>query len=474
MTLAAKPQNKLINPLKPLAGLPLSTLLNRIILFGAGAGLLTWGLTLTLSRVTAVTANKAFVNGNITTINSPLDGQIQTKERLDSGMQVNSKQLLLMVSQPLSDSQWVQNLKLDLIAEQAQLESIEAKIKRLAQSGQATQSKSKQQQPLLTQTDKVQNVAIARLEEETAKTEGDVAIRLAEQNVKDAEIELKVAQRHEGVAKSKYEKYSLLAKEGAISKFSVEEFLNNWRVSQAQVEGAKSKLETAKIHLVKERRLNGNKVKQVRLKNSIVQSPSQQLLGSTIDSETEALTPELAELERQKLQIQVSIAAKEKAIAQAEKSNKAEKSYQVVASNPGVLWEVMVNNGEQVTSGQPLLKQLDCDRLWVDAFVNIDALQRIQIGSMASVEIYGKNKKLNGWVKTIRSPLSQGAKLGQDVAVTPPDIENQQLAQVRIELENPQELTSSKQSSAQFCQVGQVAKVNINPQDSMFAKLPSW
>ncbi|HEY9666060.1 MAG TPA: HlyD family efflux transporter periplasmic adaptor subunit, partial [Coleofasciculaceae cyanobacterium] len=292
-----------------------------------------------------------------------------------------------------------------------------------------------------------------------------------------AEIELKVVQRHAKVAQSKYEKYRFLAQQGAMSTFAVEEMLNNWKVGQAQAEEAKVKIETAKINLAKERRLNVQQVEQVRLKNTVAQTTSKtttRLYSGTNLTSTADLNPDIAELMRQKTELQISIRAKEKAIAQAEKSTMAAKNYQVLASSQGVLWEVMVQNGEQVNSGQPLLKQLNCDRLWVDAFVNIDALKRIQIGSPAQIELYGENQKLNGWVKTIRSPLSRQDNVGQDVAINPPATENQQLAQVRIELENSQELTSSHESSAQFCQVGQVAKVNINPKDSLLANLPSW
>jgi multidrug resistance efflux pump len=482
MTIAAKPQKELVKPLKPSLGLPLPALLNRVILFGAGAGLLTWGLTITATRVTSVTATKAFVNGQILTITSPISGEVQTKTKLDSGMAVTHNQLLLKINESLSKSQWVQNLKLDLITDQAKLESIEAKIRQVAQSSKVSQAKQNQQQneqnPLGIETDKSQKVALARIEEETAKTEGNISVRLAEQNLKEAGLELKVAQRHAQVAKSKYDKYHLLAKQGAMATFSVEEVLNNWKVSQAQVEAAQVKIETAKVHLTEQRRLSGQKVQQRKLQNIVqsrlAQSSLNRLSISTNNIKTEDLNPELTELQRQRTELQVSIQAKQKAIAEAEKSSLAQKNYPVLASDQGVLWEVMVQNGEQINSGQPLFKQLNCDQLWVDAFVNIDALKRVKIGSSARVEIYGNNVKLKGWVKTIRSPLSGKQKLGQDTAISPPAVENQQLAQVRIELENSQELNQSAQNSAQFCQVGQVATVNIDPKDSLLANLPSW
>ncbi len=451
---------------------PLSRLLNRVILFGAGAGLLAWGVSLTANRVTSVTATKAFVNGKIITVTSPLDGQIQAKAKLDSGRAIIPKQLLLNVKEPVSKAESLPGLKIDLIADKAKLDSIESKIRELVQSGKATlpnpNHQGTNQELVEGGTYRVQEVARTRLESDSAQTPEKLAIRLAEQNVKHAEIEVKVAQNHSEVARSKYEKFRYLANQGAMSTFSVEEVLNNWKVSQQQIEAAKVRLETANVHLAERQRLQHRESQLISKELSI---PTNTQKTTTQKTSTEVPNPELGELKRRKSELEVGIEAKEKALAEIEKSSKNQKDYPVLASSKGVLWEVMVQDGEQVRSGQPLLKQLNCQQLWVDAFVTLDDLKRIQIGSPAQVEVYASNLKLNGRVKTIRSLLSGEPKLGQDVAVTPPDTKNQQLAQVRIELQNPQELSSSNQSSAQFCQVGQIAKVNIGQENSLFANL---
>ena len=465
MTLA-KPLQELI-PLKPL-----SNLLNRVILLGAGAGLLAWGLSLTANRITLVTATKAFVNGKILTITSPINGQVQSKVTLDSGKQVTNKQLLLKVNEPLSNAEWLQKLKFEIIAEKAKLESIENKIGEVAQLNKNQQGIP--QKNVEVEIPMAQEVSVTQQESEISQTPGKAAVAIAKQNVKHTEIELKIAEGHAQVAKSKYDKYRLLANQGAMSTFSVEEVFNNWKVAQDQIDAAKVRIETAKLHLSEQQKSNVQKAEKQKLQSRKQQTLLKKVPITQNNLKTENLNPELAELQRQKSEIEVNIQAKETTLAQIEKSSIVQKNYPILANSTGVLWEVMVQDGEQVRSGQPLLKQLNCQQLWVDAFVNIDDLQRMQIGSPAQVELYGNNLKLNGRVKTIRSPLSGEQKLGQDVAVTPPDMKNQQLAQVRIELENPQEIINNKQSSAQFCQVGQVAKVNIGQGDSLLAKLSFW
>jgi multidrug resistance efflux pump len=465
MTLA-KPLQELI-PLKPL-----SNLLNRVILLGAGAGLIAWGLSLTANRITLVTATKAFVNGKIITFTSPINGKIQAKANLDSGKQVTDKQLLLKVNEPLSNTEWLQKLKFEIIADQAKLESIENKIREVAQLNQNQQAIP--QKNIELEIPVVQEVAVNQQESEIYKTPVKAAIALAEQNVRHTEIELKIAEGHAQVAKSKYDKYRFLENQGAMSTLSVEEVYNNWKVAQEQVDAAKVRIETARLHLSEQQKLSEEKAEKQKLQSRTQQTVLKKVSVPQNNPKTETLNPELAELQRQKNEIEVSIQAKQVTLAQFEKSAIEPKNYPILANSTGVLWEVMVQDGEQVRSGQPLLKQLNCQQIWVEAFVNIDDLKRMEIGSPAQVELYGKNLKMNGRVKTIRSPLSNEQKLGQDVAVTPPEMKNQQLAQVRIELENPQELFNSKQSSAQFCQVGQVAKVNIGHGDSLLAKLTFW
>jgi multidrug resistance efflux pump len=451
LTAPPKPKPEIKNSQKPL-----SRLLNRVILLSAGVGLLAWGISLMANRVTSVAATKAFINGKIITVTSPLSGQIRAKADLNSGTPVTPKQLLLKVNEPLVASEWLQGLKLDLVADKAKLESIEAKIREIKQSSGVTPAKGNQQQ-----INRAQEVALAQFASESEQSSRYTAVRLAEQTVKQAEIDLKIAREHAETAYSKYKKFRFLGNQGAISSLAVEEVLNNWKVSREQIEAAKNRLETARFQLAEQQRLK-SKVPQLT-RNAF-----------SIRTNTQDDNPQLADLLERKTELQVSIEAKKKAIAQVETSSEEQKDYPVLASSKGVLWEVMVQDGERVNSGQPLLKQLNCQQLWVDAFINIDDLKRIQIGSPAQVELYANNLKLNGRVKTIRSSLSGEPRLGQDVAVNPPDIKNQQLAQVRIELDHPQELIDGYQSSAQFCQVGQIAKVNIGQENTLLANLSLW
>lgn len=418
------------------------------------------------NRVTSVAATKAFINGKIITVTSPLNGQIRAKADLNSGTPVTPKQLLLKVNEPLVASEWLQGLKLDLVADKAKLESIEAKIRELKQSSGVTPAQGSQQRQNNREQliDRIQEVALAQFASEREQSSRYTAVRLAEQTVKQAEIDLKIAREHAETAYSKYKKFRFLGNQGAISSLSVEEVFNNWKVSREQIEAAKTRLETARFQLAE----------QQRLKSKVPQFTRNALAIRTNTQDEIPQNPQLADLLERKTELQVSIDAKKKAIAQVETSSQEQKDYPVLASSKGVLWEVLVQDGERVNSGQPLLKQLNCQQLWVDAFINIDDLKRIQIGSPAQVELYANNLKLNGRVKTIRSSLSGEPKLGQDVAVNPPDTKNQQLAQVRIELDHPQELIDGYESSAQFCQVGQIAKVNIGQENMLLANLSLW
>lgn len=455
---------------------PLSKLLSKVILLGAGVGLLAWGLSLTATRVTAVAAIKAFVNGEIITINSPTPGQVQTKLALNSGMPVTSQQALLKVIDTVSDADRLHNMQFELAAEKAKLELIEGKIKEVSQSDNTDRGRVQQvvnEKASDTENLTSQNSAEQHLNIEAERNQVDAVILRAQQNLAQTEIELAIAQNHARIAQSKYEKVYRLAKEGAMPTFAVDETFNNVQVSQDQVKAAKLKIETAKLDLAEQQKLGT--IKRLQLAQSLRQPQSLPKVtpqSTKIDLQIPQLNPILSDLERQKNDLQVSIQLKEKALDQTTKYSTVMKGYQAIASTTGVLWEAAVQNGDQVNAGQPLVKILNCQQVWVDAYVNIDDLKRMGIGSPAQVELQDNHLKLNGKVKTIRSSLSGSQKLGQDVAVNPPDINNDQhLAQVRIELENQPQLISSKDNSAEFCHVGQIAKVNIEQKNSFLSNL---
>lgn len=296
-----------------------------IILFLSGSGILVWGLLLLWTRLTAVVASEAFINGKIISTHTPIAGYVEKPASLVAGISINQEQALLVVSS-----------------------------RRIASPNGS-------------------------------------ADELARQNVIQAERSVSKDEKAVRFAYGRYQMYLDLARQGGLSRLQSQEAYATWQLSQNQLAITRSVLATARI------------------------------------------------------QLQQSV-------------------YKAKAPIDGVLWEIPVQSGGQVAPNQVLFKILDCRDIWVDAFVNIDDLKRIAIGSSAAVELYANGLNLQGKVRTIRFQPTGGSELGQDVAVKRPDLESNQVAQVRIELDDPQLLLHQSDSAAQFCSVGQLAQVKIFPQ----------
>jgi multidrug resistance efflux pump len=401
----------------------LSSLLNRAILLGAGVSLFVVGLAKATENVRSVTATKAFVNGKIVSIDSPIGGQVQIPSSLESGELVRADHALLKVVNNLASSDVLRNLEMELAAEKAKLTGLNSRI-RLERSRELSPP-----QPDLSL--------------ELSQTSS--AIQLAQQSILQAQAELKTAEKTAQLFQTKSQRFNDLVSEGAVPQTAADEVQTAQQGSQNQVEVMRSKVAASELQLAQQQR----QYQQLQLKQAGQTSPNPEAL------KTQQQT--IAVLMQDKAELQAKIREKEKAIAQLRKSA----DYRAVSANNGIVWEVLVQNGDQIAPGQPLVKVIDCNRLWVDAFVNIDDLPRVQIDSPVEVELRGSPLKLKGRVRTVRSHLMGTPRIGQDAAVMPPNLDSQQFAQVRIELQDTAALNTPQSSATNFCRVGQLAQVKI-------------
>jgi len=234
--------------------------------------------------------------------------------------------------------------------------------------------------------------------------------------------------------------------------FSTNEMYSKVQASQDQVEIAKLRVETARQELAQQRRL----------------SNFQSLSIASILPIASSTNPMLSDLERQKGDLQINVMLRQKALNQLIEDSKRIKGFQAVAPIKGVLLETAVQNGDHINAGQPLLKILNCQNLWIDAYIDGNNLQRVQIGNTAEIEIPNRNLKLSGKVKTIRFAPLEMPKLGKDAAIDLTAINSdKQFAQVRIEFDKQPQLGADKDNPNEFCYVGQVAQVTIQPKSSL-------
>ena len=406
----------------------LSGLLNRVILLAAGVSLLGIGFAKANETVRAVTAVKAFVNGKIISLNSPVAGQVYLERRLESGQPVFAQELLMQIVNNLSGADALRNAQMDLAIEKAKLPVLHSRI----------------------QLEQLRNLTDTQSRLKLELNQAELATQLAEQSLIQSQFELTTAEAAAEQFRIKAERFNELATQGAISQAAADEVQSDYESRQNQVGVAQSKVVAAALQLAQQ------KYKQQQYKTELLRS--QQASQTLPDSaESPSQQQAIAALVQDMSELQIRIREKEKAVAQLLRSS----NYKVITASPGIVWEVLVQNGDQIIPGQPLVKLVDCQNLWVDAFVNIDDLGRVKIGSPAEVELRGYKLHLEGQVKTIRSYLTGTQQLGLDAAVTPPNLDGQQYAQIRIELDDVTTLMQPHSRYSNLCSVGQLATVKI-------------
>ncbi len=398
-----------------------SIFLLRVLLFIAGLNLAIWGGRLAMTRINSVVASEAFINGRIVTLTSPIDGQVMMPENLRSGQPIEMATVLAQIINPELDP-WLRDATYEMAVERSRLDNL---IQQLNQ----------------------RSVAIAPSREyhdyRSQQLQYQATIQLAAQGVRQAELRLQTAQEEAGLAQDNFKRLLPLAEQGAIPLQRAEEVSRDWTISQQAVQQATIEVENKRIEL-----------------NSIQQQALQLLPPHPV------VSPDLLavqDVQRQINETRDRIAAREAAISQA-KIDPKHQDQPITPPFPGVIWEALVGPEEQVATGQPMVRLLNCEQLWVDAFVSVDDLPRVRLGSSAKVKLYNGELELSGKVATVRSRLTGVQSLGQDSAINPPNLEEKQVAQLRIELDEPEQLTASDNSAAAFCNVGQIAQVEIGAQ----------
>ena len=127
----------------------------------------------------------------------------------------------------------------------------------------------------------------------------------------------------------------------------------------------------------------------------------------------------LAESARQRLRLWD---VPSEAIAQAERSGKASRTVTFLAPATGIVLERLVQQGQQVMAGDPLLRIADLSTVWVEGEVFERDLQSVQVGQLAAVDLQA---------------LPGESRRGRITYLYPTLDPATRTARVRVELPNP-------------------------------------
>ena len=382
------------------------------------AALLSWSIRLIQSQLTTVSSVDAVVNGTLTDIRAPQEGII-SKVTIKTGQSLSpDKELFELKNQRASQLQ-TQEISSRLNQQEAELEQAQARLPRkLSLLNVVSRDAVNQQKLAVLENQQSQNQLLFDLE--GAKSRGELA-------------------------KLNYQRTKFLKSQGAI---------------------AQANLDTADIEL----KQRGSEVKSLQAKLATLQVNGDAVRGGLSLSRTpsnydpsirlEELQLQIAE-ERQGIQtFKKRIEGTKAELIQAKKDFQRKQGETIKSPSAGVVWRVTAQPGKYVQQGESLGQVASCKQRWVDAWVDEQKVQLLQVGSPAEIKLNGMGSSATpiGKVSTIRSGIGRLAA-GEDIAIAmPPNLPRQ--TQVRIALDE-KSLSSDPTKNGNLCYIGYTARVTF-------------
>lgn len=405
-----------VNPISTLSDYKVQprSLLSNLLILMISAGLIVLSLRLLQTRLTSVISRDAVINGTLIDINSPLEGTI-TELRVKTGEAVPKDKTVITLNNDRVSKLQVQEITSRINEQQAQLERAQAQLER--------------------------QLALLQLLLDDQQNQSRLEMLEAKDSVAQAEAELKGAQARYQVAQTSYNRSKFLATEGALA--------------QTQLDDAKRELEESK-NLVGslEARLKVVRANQKAVGFGLNLSRSRSNYDPSI--RLQELQLQIADQRKAIATLKQNISNAKAELIQAKADMERKEKIAVEIPTSGVLWNLSAQRGQFVQQGTRLGQVLDCNKRWVDVFVDEKAVRSLHPGMPATIELYGSDSQvLQGRVSIIRSGLGRLAA-GEDVAVpiTPNMPRN---SQVRVDLDP----ATPKGTPNVLCYVGYTGRVTF-------------
>ena len=120
-------------------------------------------------------------------------------------------------------------------------------------------------------------------------------------------------------------------------------------------------------------------------------------------------------------------------------------------------------SGENIQQHQSIVKIINCQARWAEAFVAEKDLGKVYIGAPVTVKSLNADSKVwDGYIQSIRGG-SNRVKVGEDVDILPPELVRRQMA-IRVEVNWEDYDENQLVNPREFCQVGNSVEVSFKKQ----------
>lgn len=389
------------------------SLASNIALVLTSSVLLIWSFQFIQSQLTTVMSVDAVVNSLITEIRAPEEGVI-VEVIPKTGQAIHSGEILFSLENQRASELQVQEISNRLNQRKAELEQAEMRLVQL--------------NSLLSV---VSQNAVSQKRLETLENQ---------QNQNQLLSDLEGAKARYQLAQLNHKRTKFLRQEGAIAEANLDAVVIELRQRESEINSLEARLATVQVS-------------QDAVSDGLSLSKTRSNYDPGI--RLEELQLRIAEGSQEIQTLKKRIQGTQAELEQAQRDLKRKQTVAIKSHKSGVLWELDVQPGEFVQKGELLGKMVDCEQRWVDAWVDENKVQALQVGTPAEIQLNGiaSSTTLSGKVSVIRSGLGRLAAGKDTVVAANPNLPRH--TQVRITLNNNgnNTLLMNRQDS-NFCYIG--------------------
>ena len=402
------------------------SVLARVALFIAVFGSLATASIKVGQRFSPVYSAQAFINGEIVSVRASIPGKLtlqgeetQLGHRIEKGAQIGAIKSTVENSRVSTLVVEKQQLEADLQNAQQQYSGVDAQIR--------------------------DRTALMNFFGQQTTTQRSLQTNYARQQIEQYEAEVARAKAVEGVARADAQRFSMLAERGAVSRTEADN-----QVARAQQAAAA----TAEVQ---------EKASQARLSLEATEAGLQLEGTRTLDypsTQVYELGVALVDLIQQEKTLARQIKTLRSQLFTTTQEMNAQQRTSVTAPIEGVIWSIDSQPGEVVEANDSILQLVNCQNLWIEAFVNEAQIDQIKVGQRAEVSLeHSDDIRWEGKVETVRGGIGR-AEVGEYIAKLPPEISLRQLpirvASVTLKLD-----WQGRQNPGYFCLAGRNVNVRF-------------
>jgi HlyD family secretion protein len=348
---------------------------------------------------------QAFVNGEIIFVRASIPGELELKsEKIQLSNQLEKGTQIGTIKSTVENPR-VSVLKIEKQQLTTRLQDFQQQI-------------SGVKQQILNRTE------LMNLFKQQTVTQRMLQNKYARQQIKQYEGEIDQARAKEKVSLADANRYARLAKEGAVAISRADNEIATAQQASAVVKGTQSKIEQAMLSLEATKvglQLDGTRT---------LSYPETRVLE---------LNVELIDLKQQERNLSKQIQSIQSQLSITSKELQVQENVLVLAPTTGVIWSVDSQPQEIVEANKSIIQLLNCQNLWIEAFINETDANKLVVGQEAQINLNNSsNVQWKGRIETIRAGTGR-VEVGKYVVEPPPEIARRQLpvrvAAVRIKVD---------------------------------------